>query len=76
MISERIAARLKTANIAPIMDTQFLIDEGSFINIFLKTNIICNDSASLLKVVNNSTSIDKCHISIISLINTITYRLK
>jgi hypothetical protein len=31
MISESMVAKLKTASTAPVIDTQFLIDEGSFI---------------------------------------------
>jgi hypothetical protein len=36
--NERIAARLKTAKTAPVIDIQFLIDDGSFI--FLSSNIL------------------------------------
>lgn len=40
-INDKIVARLKTARMAPVIEIQFLIDEGNFMLFFLtKTNLI------------------------------------
>ena len=54
IINESIEARLKLANTAPTIDTQFLIDEGSFMSNYLIKIKYLIDSASLQKVGNNS----------------------
>jgi hypothetical protein len=50
------------AKIAPVIDTQFLIEEGSFILTYLDSYFLIT-GASLLKAGNYSTTIDKCQLN-------------
>ena len=44
MTSDKIVARLKTAKTAPEMDTQFLMDDGSFISRMIIKGLLRNIS--------------------------------